>query len=194
MENVFLKKINGKKCLRISKDTRLILVPNGEVSLDVELIKEGILVEVLVLYKLKNDESVFLQTTSIHSVPNTKCDVVVRAVLFDSSCSNYIGKIYIAKDAKGTSSYLEDNVLTIGEKTKNTSQPILEILADDVKASHGATTGRLDEASIYYLMTRGLTEKEAWDLLIEGFFDSILARIDEASLLAQVRKEIYDRK
>lgn len=124
-------------------------------------------------------------------MPNTSCLVNVKGVLFDKSRSNYLGKIVIEKGAQKTNTSLEDNILSIGEKTRNHAQPILEIKADDVKASHGATTGRIDEEQIYYLMTRGLSREEAQGVIIGGFLEALLVKIKDTKIRNKVREQLY---
>lgn len=181
-ENITLKPI---------ADTQYVLIPQGNVSVDVILEKEGISAELFALYSLRNDQQVNLQTRSVHAVPNTFCTVNIKAALFDSSKSDYKGQIIIQKPAQQTVSYLEDNVLVVGSKAKNNSQPILEIEADDVKASHGATTGRVDEDQIYYLMSRGLNHEESEQLIINGFFEALLAKIHDEKIRAEVTRELH---
>ena len=123
--------------------------------------KEGVEAEILGLYNLKKDQKIDLTTIAHHKVPHTKCTTNVRGVLLENAISNYIGKIIIEKPAQQTVSYLDDKILAIGKDSKNASQPILEIEADDVKASHGATTGNVDAEQLYYLQTRGLSKEEA---------------------------------
>lgn len=136
---------------------------------DVEPKVEGVEVEVFAPYLVGKDQFLTFRTLSHHTVPHTSCLVTVKGVLADNAVSNYVGKIIIDKSAQQTSSYLKHNVLVTGNETKNATQPILQIEADDVKASHGATTGRVDETQVYYLMSRGLKRVEAIDLIIEGF-------------------------
>lgn len=171
-------------------DTQYVIIPEGETSVDVVLNKEGISTEFLALFALKDSESVSLSTRSIHKVKHTTCMVNVKGALFDSSVSNYIGKIIIEKPAQQTTSYLEDNVLSIGDKTRNASQPILEIEADDVKASHGATTGRINADQIYYLMSRGLSKKDSEKIIISGFFEALLAQVQDEKVKEEVRKKL----
>ena len=98
-----------------------------------------------------------------------------------------MGKIIIAKKAFQTNSYLNNKTLVIGEGTKNITRPILEIEADDVKASHGSTTGRVREDDVYYLTSRGLTKKEAEEVIVEGFFESVVAKIEAGVVREKVR-------
>jgi len=176
--------------LRPVADEQYVIIPRGSVEIEIILEKSGISAELLAVYALKDSEEVTLSTKSVHTVPNTTCTVSVKAALFDSSKSDYKGEIIIQKPAQQTSSYLEDNVLVIGEKAKNNSQPILEIEADDVKASHGATTGRIDEGHVYYLMSRGLEREEAEQLIISGFFESVLARVKDEEIKVGILEKL----
>ncbi len=176
--------------LEPQEDTQYVIIPSGEISIDVILNKQGISAELIALFSLKDSENVFLSTRSVHKVPHTTCMVSVKGALFDSSVSNYIGKIIIEKPAQQTTSYLEDNILSIGNKTRNASQPILEIEADDVKASHGATTGRINADQIYYLMSRGLSKEVSEKVVIGGFFESLLAKVGDEEIKDQVRKKL----
>ncbi len=141
--------------------------------------------EIIALYKLDTTQKLDLTTIAHHTSPRTKCMTEVRGVLLGGSTSNYVGKIIIEKTAQQTVSYLDDKVLSIGEGTKNSSQPILQIDADDVKASHGATTGNVDPEQLYYLQSRGLPYSEAQELLVRGFFEEVIAQTED-----EVIKEI----
>ena len=74
------------------------------------------------------------------------------------------------------------------------AKKILEIEADDVKASHGATTGRISEEQVYYLMARGLSRKEAEEIIVEGYFESLLSRIVDPKVRESVEINIKSRK
>lgn len=148
--------------------------------------KEGVEAELLGLYKIGEGSDLKIITSANHMVPHTKCTTIVRGVLLNKGKSEYIGKIIINKPAQQTSSYLDDSVLVIGEDTHNNSQPILEIEADDVKASHGATTGRVDASQVYYLKSRGFTEEEAKELIVEGFLQATVNRIIDSDIRSKV--------
>jgi len=172
------------------EDTQYVLLDSGEYHVIINMKKEGVSAEFISLISLKGKEEFKLVTESVHKVPNTSCMVNIKAVLFDQAHSSYIGKIIIEKNAQQTKSFLEDNVLNVGDKTKNHSQPILEIEADDVKASHGATTGRVNEDQIYYLMSRGLSREEAEKNIIEGFFEEGLLLIKDAVVREEARSKL----
>jgi Fe-S cluster assembly protein SufD len=185
--------LKSKKNIKLNpnEDTQYILIPENEVNAEVNLEKEGVAVDLIVPFSLNGKSKANLKTLSLHKAPNTSCDVNIKTALFDSARSEYVGKIIIEKNARQTNSFLHDEVLLIGENTGNNSQPILEIEADDVSASHGATTGRINEDQIYYLLSRGLSRKEAEKTIIEGFFESLIVQIKDEKIQRSVRKKLF---
>ncbi|MCK5054437.1 MAG: SufD family Fe-S cluster assembly protein, partial [Anaerolineales bacterium] len=87
------------------------------------------------------------------------------------------GMIYVAPEAQKTDGFQANRNLILSKKARADSIPGLEILADDVRCTHGATVGQLEELPIYYLMTRGLPREEAERMVIDGFFSPIMERI-----------------
>lgn len=188
-------KVNENTEVRVAEDTQFVLdipVSQNEVPYNVNLVfdKQGVSAEIIGLYHLNKGNKLNLTTIATHLVPNTSCNTKIRGVLDDNTQSRYTGKIIIKKSAQQTSSFLDDGVLVIGQNTKNRSDPILEIEADDVKASHGATTGRIDGSQVYYLQTRGLSEDEARDIIVNGYFESLLSEIVDADVRKEVRSRI----
>jgi Fe-S cluster assembly protein SufD len=108
-----------------------------------------------------------------HDAPDTKSNINFRVALKDSASSVYLGTIKVAKVAQKTDSFQSNKNLLLGSDAKADSIPKLEILADDVKCSHGATVGPVDKEQIFYLQSRGLTEPEAEELVVTGFFKQI---------------------
>lgn len=192
MKTEFVKLTEDTR-ISVAEDTQYVidfsdlnLEDINTLSLTLVFEKQGISAQIIGVYKLQGNTSVKLTTVTDHKVPNTSCITRIKGVLLDSAKSEYIGKILIEKPAQQTSSFLEDNVLLLGDGCKNGSQPILEIEADDVKASHGATTGRIDQSQIYYLASRGLNVSEAESLIVEGFFESLTKEINDAKIREKV--------
>ena len=189
MKSLLLKQ-NKNISISPVEDTQYVYVLPGDstgvTNLELSFEKEGVNCEIIVLGKMHEGQSIELTTTSRHLVPNTSCVTNYFVALEDSSSSNYVGKIIIAKKAFQTNSYLNNKTLVIGDGTKNTTRPILEIEADDVKASHGATTGRVRVDDVYYLTSRGLTKKEAEEIIVEGFFESLVAKIEDGDVREKV--------
>lgn len=183
--------LGESEIIKVSQDTQFVLdLSHGKHDVAFVFDKEGVSAEIIGVYKLKPNEEMNLTTITDHRARNTSCVTKIKGALSDGSKSTYLGKIIIRKSAQQTSSFLEDNVLVVGEGTYNNSQPILEIDADDVKASHGATTGRVDESSVYYLMSRGLSKTESENLVVEGFFESLISKIEDEKVRSEVRSHV----
>jgi Fe-S cluster assembly protein SufD len=113
-------------------------------------------------------------TVQEHASPDTSSDINFRVALKDSSSSIYQGVIKIDKVAQRTVAYQSNKNLLLGSEAKADSIPKLEILADDVKCSHGATVGPVDQEQVFYLMSRGLAREQAEELIVLGFFRQVL--------------------
>lgn len=186
--------------LKLTQDTKYYVTENVDLVLDLfettnpvklEIIfeKEGVSCHLIGLYVLNNGEKIDIQTSAVHKVRNTSCLQDVRGVLRDDSDSKYIGSIIIEQQASQTESFLDDSVLVLGNGTKNQSDPTLEIKNNDVKASHGSTTGRINEDEIFFLMSRGLSRKESENLIVEGFFEKLLNQIEDV----EIRDSFYTK-
>ena len=138
---------------------------------------------------LDSDDHQEIKTKINHLVPNCKSFQKVKSVLDSSSKGIYQGKIYVKDIAQKTNAYQLSKALLLSENSEFDSKPELEIYADDVKCSHGSTSGNVDENSIHYLMTRGLTKKESIQLLINGFLNEIIAEIKSSSIRKFVEKK-----
>lgn len=125
-----------------------------------------------------------------HIAPHTQSMQLFKGVLEESSISSFQGKIKVHKIAQKTQAYQLNNNLVLSAKAQANSKPNLEIFADDVKASHGATVGQLNEEQLFYLKTRGLSDMLSKSLLIFGFCDEVLARIPVASLCALAEERL----
>ena len=110
-----------------------------------------------------------IKTHMLHQKENTKSYQKIKSVLDKKSKGIFQGKIYVDSKAQKTNGYQLSKAILLDKESEFDSKPELEIYADDVKCSHGSTSGNLDENSIFYLMSRGLSRQEAKKLLIEGF-------------------------
>ena len=139
---------------------------------------------------LDNDEHQEIKTKINHLVPNCKSYQKIKNVLDSEGKGIYQGKIYVKDIAQKTNAYQLSKALLLDDNSEFNSKPELEIYADDVKSSHGSTSGSIDENSIHYLMTRGLTKKEAIQLLINGFLNEIISEIKSSTLRKFVENKI----
>ena len=116
-------------------------------------------------------------TQQNHLAPNTTSDLLYKGALLERSRSVWQGMIYVAPDAQRTDGYQANRNLILSKEARADSIPGLEIMADDVRCTHGATVGQLEEEPVFYLMSRGLPRHEAERLVIDGFFAQIMDRI-----------------
>ena len=128
-----------------------------------------------------------------HLVENTKSYQLVKSVLENKSRSVYQGKIYVDSKAQKTDGYQLSKAILVDETTEFNAKPELEIYADDVKCSHGSASGSLDENSIFYLMSRGLSYKEARELLVNGFLVEVINQITDEPIKKLI-KNLYGLK
>ncbi len=150
---------------------------------------EGAKSELLCSFSGKEGHKDFM-VNSMHTVPNTTNNILAKGVLYGSATSVFRGKIDIGKDAQKTDSYMADHTLIMSEDAVSNSVPSLKIDANDVRASHGATVGQVDEEQLFYLESRGLSRENAEKLIVEGFFEPIASRIRNAELRETFRKAV----
>jgi len=131
-----------------------------------------------------------IKTKMNHIAPNCKSYQKVKNVLSSDGKGVYQGKIYVKDIAQKTNAYQLSKALLLSDNSEFNSKPELEIYADDVKCSHGATSGSVDEDSIYYLMTRGLSRKESVKLLIDGFLNEVVNMIKSNSVKEFVKSKL----
>ncbi|HKZ34346.1 MAG TPA: SufD family Fe-S cluster assembly protein [Patescibacteria group bacterium] len=123
-----------------------------------------------------------------HQVGHTMADTLMHGVNTDAARSVFHGMIKIEKGASQANSYLSDHSLLLSDAAKADSIPSLEIESHDVRASHGATVGQIDEQQIFYAMTRGLSRDEAQHLIVEGFFDTVISLLPECGIREEVSR------
>lgn len=138
----------------------------------------------------KNENKFPLETISHHTATHTNAYYHLRSAMFDKSEVNYTGRLNIKPTAQLTDSYLAHHTLMLSKDAKVHTTPSLEIEADDVKAGHAATIGKMDEDLIFYLESRGIDKKPGQDLLIKGFMESDLKQIPDETLRSLVAAEI----
>ncbi len=131
-----------------------------------------------------------IRTKTNHLYENTKSYQLIKSVIDDSSKSVYQGKIYVDSKAQKTDGYQLSKAILLNEQAEFNAKPELEIYADDVKCSHGSASGSLDEDSIFYLMSRGLDQKTAKELLINGFLLDVVEKITDEEIKKLIKNMI----
>ena len=134
-----------------------------------------------------------IKTKINHLAPSCKSYQRVKNVLSSEGKGVFQGKVYVKDTAQKTNAYQLSKALMLSDDSEFDSKPELEIYADDVKCSHGSTSGSVDENSIYYLMTRGLSRKESIRLLINGFLNEVVDMIKSNSVRKFVRTKLEEQ-
>jgi Fe-S cluster assembly protein SufD len=144
-------------------------------------------------YLTKGKQHVDNHTVVDHKVAHCNSNELYKGVMDDDSTAVFNGKVFVRKDAQKINAFQSNgNVLLSGNATVN-SKPELEIYADDVKCSHGSTTGQLDEDAVFYLRARGLSDKNARKLLVSAFIGDVLNNISSEAVRAHIDKILFTR-
>ncbi len=130
------------------------------------------------------------RTLQCHDVPNTWSDLLYKNALDDRSKSIFKGLIRVAPGAAKTDAYQNNRNLLLNPEAEADSMPGLEILNDDVRCTHGATTGQIDQDQLFYLMARGIDPRTGAQLLAHGFFEEVIARLPEKKIGEAVRSAV----
>ncbi len=144
---------------------------------DIDLIESGSFGRMSGFYFTSGDQHLDHDTQQNHLATNTTSDLLYKGALMDHSRSVWQGMIYVAPGAIGTDGYQANRNLILSKGARADSIPGLEILADDVRCTHGATVGKIDESLLFYLESRGIPRKDAEQLIVLGFFAPIMERI-----------------
>ena len=149
----------------------------AKVNQHVALIGPGAEAQVNGVMFTEGKQHLSYHTLQHHQAPHCKSDLLYKGALQDQSHLVWRGMIRVDRDAQKTDGYQRNDNLILSDTVRVDSIPGLEILADDVKCTHGATSGRVDDEQIFYGRTRGLTRKEAVRMIVAGFFQQVFDRI-----------------
>ena len=142
------------------------------------------------IFSLDKNKHHEIRTTVNHLTENTKSYQLIKSVLEDSSKAVYQGKIFVNSDAQKTDGYQLSKAILLNKDSEFNAKPELEIYADDVKCSHGSASGSLNEDSIFYLMSRGLSYNQARELLINGFLLDVVEKITDSEIKNLIKNMI----
>lgn len=157
------------------------------------LVEAGSSAEMLGLYFGDDTQHFDNQTRQNHESPYASSDLLFKGAIKDRSRSVYSGVIKVWPKAHGTDAYQANRNLILSPTARADSIPNLEIGANDVRCTHGATIAQIEEEYVFYLMSRGITRTEAEKLIVDGFFDEVIERVPVESVQKTVREAI-DRK
>ena len=162
-------------------------------NVGVGLLGDGSAGELVGVFFTDHDQRYAINTLSNHAAIATNAETLVKGVLTDESRVEFDGMIRVQPKAQQTASFLSDHTLLLSDKCRAESIPGLEIGANEVSASHGATTGKIDEEQLFYLMVRGIPRDEAERIIVQGFFEPVLQRIPLENLRNRLRRSIVRR-
>jgi Fe-S cluster assembly protein SufD len=150
----------------------------GKIRIQNDLAGQGATSRVTGAYFSDGDQHLDYDTFQEHIAPNTTSDFAFKGALRDEATAVWRGMIRVEEDAQKTNAYQENRNLMLSDDAHADSIPGLEILANDVRCTHGSTTGRVDREQLFYAMARGLTRHDAERLIVRGFFQDVLDRIE----------------
>jgi Fe-S cluster assembly protein SufD len=128
-----------------------------------------------------------------HVAPNCMSDETYKYVLDDKSIGTFNGRVVVKKDSQKINAYQDNGNILLSDYAKINSKPELEIYADDVKCSHGSTTGQLDEQALFYLQARGISKPKARHMLVQAFVGEVLSEIEGDRLNQLISKTLGER-
>lgn len=163
----------------------------ADVYVSVRLTGKGAKATVIGLISGRGVHSIAIHTKQIHEAPETTSNLLVKAVLTDEAGFSYDGVIRIDRSAQKSDAYQKNENLLLSPHARARSDPALEILANDVRCTHGSTTGKLSEDQLWYLMSRGLPRRVASQLLVEGFFEQAIETISDTIRQEKIRRILW---
>ncbi len=153
----------------------------------------GSAAELVGVFFTDHDQRYAINSLANHIGLSTNAETMVKGALSGESRVEFSGMIRIQPKAQYTASFLSDHTLLLSDKCRAESIPGLEIGANEVSASHGATSGKIDEEQLFYLMVRGIPQDEAERIIVQGFFEPVLQRIPLENLRVRLRRSIVRR-
>ena len=173
-------------------DVVLLIMPgvSCDIKMDVRLAGEGAEANVYGAYVCGGEEKVRIAVDMHHDMPYCNSRQLFKGIAGGSSKVDFYGKIIVAQDAQRTEAYHENHNILLSDGAKVDTKPQLEIYADDVKCSHGATIGRLNEEEQFYMRSRGISLEDARVLQMISFIAPVLENIPDESQRESIAAEI----
>lgn len=161
-------------------------------NVEVELEESNTYTSLQAGFIARNKQSMDHQTRINHKVPHCESHELFRCVIDDQASAAFNGKVYVHPDAQKTNAFQQNDALVLSPHAVMNSKPQLEIYADDVKCSHGATIGQLDEKSIFYLKSRGISIEAATAMLKAAFLETVISQIWIPSVAEYISSKLLD--
>ena len=162
-------------------------------NLNIKLEAEGCKAYMNGLYLLSGNTHADNHTVVDHKEPNAYSSELYKGIMDDKSTGVFNGKIFVRQNAQKTNAFQSNkNILLTNDATVNT-KPQLEIWADDVKCSHGCTTGQIDQDALFYLQARGIRKDKAMAILLQAFASDVLENLENKAIKDYVKAIIIKR-
>ncbi len=161
---------------------------SADIPFEIKIGKPGVVLEIFGLYLCPLSEQVKFDITVRHMVGGAFSRQTFRGIVGGTARAEFDGLVYVAPDAQKTEAYQENRSILLSEGAVAETHPQLEIYADDVKCSHGATTGYLNPDELFYLRSRGIPEKEARKMQMISFVSPVIAHLP-----AEMQEQILSR-
>ena len=183
-----------KKDHIIDSDEHLTLIllatRSTEYKTEIILTGENAEADILGIILGRDSNQISLNSLQDRRAPNTRSNLLIKSALSERSQFRYEGYIKVEKEAQRTDAYQRNENLMLSPEAKAESKPALEILANDVRCTHSATIGKVNEEQLFYLESRGINKMLATSLIVTGFFQIILDKIEDKRIQDKVLKEI----
>lgn len=161
---------------------------SAAVNLRVQLLRRGAHATIIGIILGRGQSIVTIHTSQIHAAPQTTSNLLVKSVLRDTSKCLYDGGIIVKHAAQQTNAYQRNENLLLSSHAYCESKPVLEIQANDVRCTHGATAGPIDKEQLWYAQSRGLSKEAAERFIIDGFIQSAFDQISDKRVRAEAQK------
>jgi Fe-S cluster assembly protein SufD len=176
--------------------TSVVISLSGDMirnNLSLNLLDSGCVGNMYGLYLLNGKSHVDNHTNVDHTKPHAESNELYKGILADYSRGVFNGKIFVRQDAQKTNAFQQNNNILLSENAIINTKPQLEIWADDVKCSHGCTTGQLDEEALFYLQSRGLGKDQAKGMLLYAFAGEVMDNISDEHFRNYIVKIVQER-
>jgi len=171
-------KLSIGKTSEVTLSNSIIAGKTNNYNLNVDFLGEDSVLNLPTILMPSDNEKINFQSVINHNVSRCNSKQTVRSVVSGNGVSDFYGLIKVAKNAQKTQAEQVNNNILLSENARALSKPQLEIYADDVKCSHGSTTGMLDKEAIFYMRSRGISLKTAQNLMIKAFIDEVTGQIE----------------
>ena len=180
-----------KKNVHLTLVVVLSQAMDTDVRVAVHLTGRGAQATIVGLVIGRGDHKISVHTQQLHDAPETTSNLLVKAALMGGVQFTYDGVIRVARAAQKSDAYQKNENLLLSAHAHARSDPALEILANDVRCTHGSTTGKPNEDQLWYLASRGLSRSVAEQLLVEGFFEHAIGTISDTISQEKIRRILW---